>query len=355
MISPRTLDEESSLPYDLFYNEETGDVISAPVPWGQIIGASMLVQLVTLAGIFVFAVVFFHRRVVVGDAGSSTNAMLKLGSFWTECLIPSFAAGALLATVVFLLIPESLHLLAGGHDDHAGHDHRMLQDDEVAVTWKFGVALLCGFLSPFVLSFFYPHVDEAALSSALENQTGDGDEEDGVQDEEAEEKETVKDATSSSSASTSQSSIRNGALASSILLGDFLHNFGDGIFIGTAFLLCNSSLGWTVTFATIYHEIAQEIADFTVLVTLCNFSVLGALTVNFLSGFSVVIGALLVAWFNFSNPTIGFILTVSAGVYVYIAAVECLPRIKANKVWALVAFTTGAVPIGLVLLNHQHC
>jgi hypothetical protein len=58
----------------------------------------------------------------------------------------------------------------------------------------------------------------------------------------------------------------------------------------------------------------------------------------------------------------GSLLSVSAGVYIYIAAsTECIPRIQAvhknatDTLTFLICFTIGAVPIGLVLLNHGHC
>ena len=50
-----------------------------------------------------------------------------------------------------------------------------------------------------------------------------------------------------------------------VLIGDFMHNFCDGIFMGTAFIHCSRSLAWSITVATIFHEIAQEFADYFVL------------------------------------------------------------------------------------------
>ena len=51
----------------------------------------------------------------------------------------------------------------------------------------------------------------------------------------------------------------------------------------------------------------------------------------------------------------------SAGVYVYITACECVPKIMAERLSPrqtlvfILWFTLGAIPIGLVLLNHGHC
>ena len=154
---------------------------------------------------------------------------------------------------------------------------------------------------------------------------------------------------------------RNIPLAASILLGDFFHNFCDGIFLGTAFLLCSNSIAWTLVATTIYHEIAQEIADFALLTHHCGLSVPQALAANFCAGFSVMLGGVLVLAVSLSDEAIGAILVMSAGVYLYIAASECVPRIQAARRTSrdtlifLLCFVLGAVPIGLVLLNHGHC
>ena len=44
-----------------------------------------------------------------------------------------------------------------------------------------------------------------------------------------------------------------------------MHNLCDGLFIGVGFLACGPTLGWSITAATVYHELAQEISDYLIL------------------------------------------------------------------------------------------
>jgi zinc transporter ZupT len=74
-----------------------------------------------------------------------------------------------------------------------------------------------------------------------------------------------------------------------VLIGDFFHNFTDGIFIGAAFNSCDSARGWTVATTSIFHEMTQEIADFIALRS-AGLSVTNALLYNFASGISVLLG-----------------------------------------------------------------
>ena len=103
-------------------------------------------------------------------------------------------------------------------------------------------------------------------------------------------------------------------------------------------------------------------ADFIVLTTHCGLPVWKALLLNFISGLSVFLGALIILFAEMTEGTTGAILAIGGGVYIYIAAVECVPRVLAftkgkRKYFLgfLGMFTLGAVPIGLVLLNHGHC
>jgi zinc transporter ZupT len=146
-------------------------------------------------------------------------------------------------------------------------------------------------------------------------------------------------------------------------VGDFLHNFCDGVFIGAAFQSCSASLGWTIVATTACHEFAQEIADFIILTKRAGLSIQKALIMNALSGFSVILGGIVVSANSLSNLRIGILLAFGSGNYIYLAASELYPSIHssdtemplAHKVLGFALFALGACAVGLVLLNHEHC
>lgn len=151
------------------------------------------------------------------------------------------------------------------------------------------------------------------------------------------------------------------SLALSILIGDAFHNFCDGVFIGVAFKLCDSSTAWTIMAVTLYHEIAQELADYFLLTRHAGFTKFKALLANFVAGLSVVLGGLVILGSDLSDMAIGVLLSLSSGVYLYIATVECLSRVSGilsslqDRALLLLMFAVGAIPVGLTLLNHSHC
>jgi zinc transporter ZupT len=356
----RKLQEEVTDEFDSHDEHDDDDK-----PWGDVIAASLIIQAVTFVGLLLTIGVGYYGRM----RGLDKDALMYTLSFK---IIPAFACGALLATSVFLVIPESLVLLAGGHGEEEHHDEeetaaaedggvrflRLLEgdeegeehgeDSEAEASWKFGAALLAGFLFPILLHVFFP-----AKKELLEEH-----EHDELELDEAEN--TSADSDDAKKGAVPVKAI-NWSLATSILVGDFFHNFTDGVFIGTSFLLCSRDVGYTLVATTVYHELAQEVADFALLHHHCGIKVWKALLYNFISGFSVVIGALLILSFEMSETAQGTTLALAAGIYIYIAACECVPRIQAvrkgpkDTLLFLIFFILGAVPIGLVLLNHSHC
>jgi len=249
-------------------------------------------------------------------------------------LASAFAAGALLAAAFYLMLYEATHLIAITDD----------RTEAQASAW-WGSATLLGFVSPFILE---------AIVSAVIGKAAPGQEVRKEADAEAAKPAAVVPAPKS------RNKVR---VLSGVLLGDFLHNLVDGFFIGAAFANCDSSMAWTITAATVYHELAQEISDYLVLTNpeqggLKPFTALG---LNFLSGMSVLFGVCIVLSAEPSNFSTGCLLAYGAGVYLQLAATECMPRVHEYattlnmRLGGLLLFIIGATAIGLVLLDHEHC
>jgi len=358
-------------------------------PWGAVILACLLVNLSTLSGLLIVALAFAQRGWLRSKGEDDSHVEVGRGRVFDVC-IPAFAVGALLATAVFLIFPESVHLIEGAHadhgdgDDHAGHDHRYLQDDhddhggdsEGANAAKFGCAVLGGFLLPLVFSIFFHHDDPTAME---ENSSDAAPESDGEEDEKAVDAETgvavavqkvepegddgqANHATTESTRTAlAAKPLINKKLCASILLGDGFHNFGDGIFIGAAFQSCSTGTAISIVLVTLFHELAQELADFVILTRYAGLSVAKACVLNFLSGLSVVLGGVVFLAVDPSDQATGIILAMAGGVYFNIAACDAIPRIESvskgavDRVWTLVMCVIGTIPIGLILINHEHC
>jgi hypothetical protein len=124
-------------------------------PLGPAIGYAFLVNLATLVGVLVLVPTMMGG---CSYARSFDDKASKRVRYFVYTLIPSFAAGALLATSVFLLIPESV-LLIGNATGAAEHDHRRHLKEgnaEGQLAWKFGASFLGGFLIPIFMGGIFP-------------------------------------------------------------------------------------------------------------------------------------------------------------------------------------------------------
>ncbi|MFH0971633.1 MAG: ZIP family metal transporter [Candidatus Micrarchaeota archaeon] len=110
------------------------------------------------------------------------------------------------------------------------------------------------------------------------------------------------------------------------LIGDGLHNFFDGVAIAASFM-ASMPTGITTTIAVIFHEIPQEIGDYTVLIY-SGFKPKRALALNLLSALSAVLGALAFYYFaafveNFAQIALAF----TAGMFIYMATTDLVPEL----------------------------
>ena len=140
----------------------------------------------------------------------------------------------------------------------------------------------------------------------------------------------------------------------SVLLGDSIHNFCDGIIIAAAFLT-DPTLGVVTALAIIAHEIPQDVGDFIVLLN-AGFTRAKALLFNALSGLAAVLGG--VIGYYVVGPwesLFPYLLVVAASSFVYVAVADLLPqlqrRLPARETLAQIGWIIAG--LALVLLARE--
>lgn len=140
------------------------------------------------------------------------------------------------------------------------------------------------------------------------------------------------------------------------LVSDGVHNFLDGIIIGTSFMI-SIPVGIATTLAVILHEIPQEIGDFAVLLH-AGYTKVQALWLNFLSAFAAILGA--VFFFvlgGVAEASSIYFTPIAAGGFIYIAVADLIPELHKTKeirysVLQLIAVTFGVLAmVGLIFLE----
>lgn len=145
----------------------------------------------------------------------------------------------------------------------------------------------------------------------------------------------------------------------SVLVGDSIHNFCDGVIIAAAFL-ASPQLGITTALAVILHEIPQEVGDTIVLIN-AGFSRRKALLYNALSGLAAVVGGV-VGYFvvGAMEEIFPYLLVVASSSFIYVAVADLIPQMQRRLPWREMAEQVAwiAVGLGVVMLAkalmHSH-
>lgn len=118
----------------------------------------------------------------------------------------------------------------------------------------------------------------------------------------------------------------------SVLVGDSIHNFCDGVLIAAAFLT-DPHLGWVTALAICLHEIPQEVGDYIVLLN-AGFSRGRALLYNAISGLAAVAGGVLgyytIGPFESALP---YLLVVASSSFIYVAVADLIPQLQRRLTW----------------------
>ena len=135
----------------------------------------------------------------------------------------------------------------------------------------------------------------------------------------------------------------------SVLVGDSIHNFCDGIIIAGAFL-ADTQLGVVTALAVIAHEIPQEVGDYIVLLN-AGFSRAKALLYNALSGLAAVAGGVL-GYFVVGpwEELFPYLLVVASSSFVYVAVGDLLPQLQRRLPIGETLAQVGWIAAGLLVV-----
>ena len=135
----------------------------------------------------------------------------------------------------------------------------------------------------------------------------------------------------------------------SVLVGDSIHNFCDGIIIAAAFL-ADVQLGVVTAAAVIAHEIPQEVGDYIVLLN-AGFSRRKALLYNALSGLASVVGGVL-GYFIVGpwESLFPYLLVAASSSFIYVAVADLLPQLQQRLPFKSTLAQLGWIAAGLLLV-----
>ena len=138
-----------------------------------------------------------------------------------------------------------------------------------------------------------------------------------------------------------------------LIIGDCFHNFIDGILIASAFIV-DINLGLITALAIIVHEIPQEISNFSILIN-SGYSLSRTLLMNVITGFAMIIGAIL-AYFvlNDLEFLIPIILAFAASSMIYVAISDLIPSLHKKVEIKQTVQQTFSIFLGVLIIYFLH-
>ncbi|KAJ3677057.1 hypothetical protein LUZ60_002781 [Juncus effusus] len=324
------------------HGHESEGETSALGLWLRAMGCSLLVSMASLICLILLPVILFQ-----GKPSKTVVDSLAL-----------FGAGAMLGDAFLHQLPHAFgggHSHSHGHDDHSHAHAHSLEDLYNGLSVLFGIVLF--FLVEKIVRYVEDNSTKHSNSMvhAHHNHSHKKHNNDINNDDSNEEKtdDKLKDGKTSaarkrsSNKGKSESNNSEGETVKTIkkeepsspsnlvfgylnLFSDGVHNFTDGMALGSAFLLHGSVGGWSRTLFLLAHELPQEVGDFGILVR-SGFTVSKALFFNFLSALVALAGTALALVLGKDPGHSSLIEGFTAGGFIYIAVAGVLPQMNEGK------------------------
>lgn len=113
-----------------------------------------------------------------------------------------------------------------------------------------------------------------------------------------------------------------------LITGDIFHNIIGGFVMAQGFII-DPALGWIIFFGIAVHELPHELGDIGVLIH-SGWGKKKAFIVNLISASTSILGVL-IGYFTVSQFNASFLIPLTGGMFLYIGATELLPDIAHQK------------------------
>src|SRR3989338_4201706 len=134
-----------------------------------------------------------------------------------------------------------------------------------------------------------------------------------------------------------------------IIIGDTIHNFIDGVAMASTFLI-SIPLGIITSLAVAAHEIPQEIGDFGLMLSK-GVSRKKVLLINFYSALAALAGAILTYLAKDSiEGLLPIVLGLTSGFFIYIALANLIPEIHSRENQKIAFWETVMLIIGILVI-----
>ncbi len=116
------------------------------------------------------------------------------------------------------------------------------------------------------------------------------------------------------------------------IMGDFVHNFIDGMIIAASFIN-GTTIGIATSIAVAFHELPQEMGDYGILVY-AGMERRQPCSIISLLRLSIVVGGLFGSFFIARVAELsGWMVAFSAGAFLFLSASELIPEIHDDNDW----------------------
>lgn len=328
----------------------------------------------------------FHSSAITTEYSQADNLPLvdlvdkneQTATHLADIYFPSIACGAILATTLFLALPEAILLIQRGTSSNAGEIEIL-----PGTISRSGAAIMLGFILHLMMEALLPRPSvnmQSDESASIVSSTGanseqkrlsfqhadleslhDEDTNDEDDDCNLDEKSNLKDEKSEARVSSDEQRVHyhtNTHRIAILLINSTIHNIFDGFFIGAAFMTCSTATAVCITMITIYREMSSKAADYLFLIQ-CDLNPTILLIVA--SGAGLILGISIIIASNLTELTIGVFLAIASGVFLHMSAGICIPRVYSvvknsrDRWYAIFFLVIGALPVGFTFLNHEHC